>query len=270
MFNLDSFSYRKDPAVRIKRIGIYPLDDEGKTQYYSKKSFIHHYLRKNIPPEFFNEKPFNDPGFEMNEEKKITSNPEEKNTEIKNPNLTIPHNNNTINIDNMRMNTEPNIIRQNDFLNPLNKRYNTISNSAQKDVFNKRNLNILDRNKKLKLKKLDNFKNKSYSINKEFTKTLFSQKPIIHKTISNKNHLAQSFDRKGRLTGLNIFKNKNAKNTNYKLPIIMGGFGNEHYNRIEIIRTGTKDMGENYNPYNFIVPHVNRTKRNIFGSLFHS
>ena len=38
MYNLDSFSYRKDPLVRIKRIGIYPLDDKGKTQYYSKSS----------------------------------------------------------------------------------------------------------------------------------------------------------------------------------------------------------------------------------------
>jgi hypothetical protein len=51
MYNLDSFSYRKDPAVRIKRIGIYPLDDQGKTQYFSKDSFVHHYLKRQIPQE---------------------------------------------------------------------------------------------------------------------------------------------------------------------------------------------------------------------------
>ena len=29
-----------------------------------------------------------------------------------------------------------------------------------------------------------------------------------------------------------------------------------------------KEMGENYNPYNYIAPHVNRTKRNYVGRLF--
>ena len=67
MYNLDSFSYRKDPLVRIKRIGIYPLDDKGKTQYYSKDSFVHHYLRRSIRPEFFDNKPINDSEDEIKE-----------------------------------------------------------------------------------------------------------------------------------------------------------------------------------------------------------
>ena len=54
----------------------------------------------------------------------------------------------------------------------------------------------------------------------------------------------QSFDKKSRLTELQNLTNKYAK-INYKLPKIMGGFGNQTLNRIEIIKTGTKDMGEN-------------------------
>ena len=81
--------------------------------------------------------------------------------------------------------------------------------------------------------------------------------------------MVKSFDKKVRLTGLQIFPNRTAK-VNPKLPLIMEKYRNENGNIIKFIRTGTKEMGENYNPYNFIVPHVNRTKRNIFGSLFHS
>ena len=268
MYNLDSFSYRKDPLVRIKRIGIYPLDDKGKTQYYSKDSFVHHYLRRSIRPEFFDNKPINDSEDEIKEneikeEKKPELNQEEKKSlEILQDNNTI----NTINTDKI-LHTEPNIIKPlKDFQNKINNRNNTISASAQKDIFNRRYLNIVDKNKKLKLRNISNLKNKSYSQNK---KTLILQKPIIHKKDNNRRNMFQSFDKKSRLTELQNLTNKYAK-INYKLPKIMGGFGNQTLNRIEIIKTGTKDMGENYNPYNFIIPHVNRTKRNIFGSLFHS
>lgn len=54
MYNLDYFSYWKKPIVKINHIGIYPLDDEGKVQYYAKDSFItHKYLRK-ADPSIFN------------------------------------------------------------------------------------------------------------------------------------------------------------------------------------------------------------------------
>ena len=35
-----------------------------------------------------------------------------------------------------------------------------------------------------------------------------------------------------------------------------------------MIRTETKEIGENYNPYNHIALHVNRTKRNYVGDCF--
>ena len=260
MYNLDSFSYWKDPLVRIKRIGIYPLDDEGKTQYYSKESFVHHYLRKQIPPELLDDEPLinsqktNDNEFKLeNEEQKRTINPEEIKNIPKISNLTIPHND-TKEI--IRLHTESNERHPIQIQEPINNiGYQTISTTEKNDFFNKRYFNILEKNKKLKLKQLNDLRGKSYqSRNKDFKKELFSQKPIIPKR-----KMVQSFD-----------KIKNKKNKiNYKLPKIMGGFGNQTFNRIEVIRTGTKDMGENYNPYNFIIPHVNRTKRNIFGSLFH-
>ena len=80
--------------------------------------------------------------------------------------------------------------------------------------------------------------------------------------------MGQSFDKSARLTGLTVFKDRKPR-VNLKLPLIMGGFNHENNNRIKMIRTGTKEMGENYNPYNFIAPHVNRTKRNYVGGLFH-
>ena len=44
MYDIDRFSYWNDPIVKIKRRGIYPLNDEGRALYYSKDSFVHHYL----------------------------------------------------------------------------------------------------------------------------------------------------------------------------------------------------------------------------------
>ena len=44
----------------------------------------------------------------------------------------------------------------------------------------------------------------------------------------------------------------------------MEKYRNENGNIIKFIRAGTKEMGENYNPYNFILLYMNRTKRNIF------
>ena len=49
MYNIDSFTYWKDPMVKIKRKSIHPLDDPGKTKYYSNESFVYHYLRQTDP-----------------------------------------------------------------------------------------------------------------------------------------------------------------------------------------------------------------------------
>ena len=83
MYNLDSFTYWKDPAVRIKRIGIYPLDDAGKTQYYSKNSFIHHYLKRQIPEDNL-DFPDNEPKNDINEEQKEEISLKESKKTIKN------------------------------------------------------------------------------------------------------------------------------------------------------------------------------------------
>ena len=128
---------------------------------------------------------------------------------------------------------------------------------------------MMEKNKKLKLNKLKALKSKSLVRNKHIKNALFFENTKYNTIDSNKRNLVKSFDKKARLTGLKIFPNRTSK-TNSKLPLIMSNFRNENRNIIQIIRTDTKEMGENYNPYNFLVPHVNRTKRNIFGSLFHS
>jgi hypothetical protein len=263
MYNLDSFSYLKDPVVRIKRIGIYPLDDAGKTQYYSKNSFIHHYLRKQIPEDNC-EFPHNESENENNEEQKDEIPLKESKNTLKNLKATLPVKDATTKT---ILHTEPNLgpIKID---SPINLKTNTIANTIENN-FNKR-YNMLEKKKKLKLNKINNdIQSKSLSQNKYLKNPLFFGKTNYNTISTNKRKLGQSFDKKARLTGLKIFPNRTAK-INPKLPLIMGRYRNENKNIIKIIKTETKEMGENYNPYNFIVPHVNRTKRNIFGSLFHS
>ena len=262
MYDLNCFSYRKDPLVRIKRIGIYPLDDEGKTQYFSKDSFVHHYLKRQIPQENL-EFPSNDL---QNKYKEVQKEPilvKEQDSKISNLKSILSKNNKENKI---ILQTEPNI--QSSKLNhPKIFQNKTLSNSIQNN-FIKRN-NMIGKKQKLKLKKVNEFPCKSVFKNRHFKNDLFFGKTQNNILKKNARNLAQSFDKKAGLTGLQVFSNRKAK-VNRKLPLIMDQFRNENGNTIKIIKTGTKEMGENYNPYNFIVPHVNRTKRNIFGSLFHS
>lgn len=276
MYNLDSFSYWKDPLVRIKRIGIYPLDDAGKTQYYSKDSFVHHYLKMQIPEENL-EFPINGSKKQVNEELKEEILLKETKNEIKEEQkekIPLKESKNTIrklkvippneeNTNKTILHTETNIgpIKINP---PINLKNNTISNNTIRNNLNKR-YNILEKKKKLKFDKINEFKSKSLSKNRNLKNSLFFGKTNHNTTSSNKMNMTQSFDKKARITGLH----RTAK-VNLKLPLIMEGIRNENKNIIQIIKTETKEMGENYNPYNFFAPHVNRTKRNIFGSLFHS
>ena len=232
MYDIDRFSYWNDPIVKIKRRGIYPLNDEGRALYYSKDSFVHHYLRRPIP-KIESDWPNNEGKNDSNEEQKETLSPEEtKNTlnKLKSPS-------------NLKNNIISNTIENN-----LNKRYELMSHK-----------------KKLKLKKIGGVQSKSLSKDRNVRNLLFFGKTIDK---INKRNVGQSFEKKAGLTGLKIFPNRTAR-INPELPRIMQKFRKEN-NIIKIIKTETKEMGENYNPYNFIVPHVNRTKRNIFGSLFHS
>jgi hypothetical protein len=263
MYNLDSFTYWKDPAVRIKRIGIYPLDDAGKTQYYSKNSFIHHYLKRQIPEDNL-DFPDNEPKNDINEEQKEEISLKESKKTIKNLKATLPNedaNSKTI------LYTEPNEgpIKID---SPINLKNNTLSTNIQNNL--EKRFNLLEKKKKLRLNKINNdFQSKSLSQNKYLKNPLLFGKTNYNTISTNKRKMGQSFEKKARLTGLKIFPNKIPK-INPKLPLIMERCRNENKNIIKIIKTETKEMGENYNPYNFIVPHVNRTKRNIFGSLFHS
>jgi hypothetical protein len=256
MYNLDYFSYWKEPIVRIKRIGIYPLDDEGREKYYSKDSFTHHYLRK-VDPSIFKQIVMNTDINEAENEKN------EKKLET----IDNQQNLNTISAakeyDGLK--TEPN----QDISQTNLKNNNTISSTSNKNrvALNQRYIDNIN-----KKKKLNNLRYKSYSNSKK-NKTLYSQKEnnkILGKTFMENSgrKMGQSFDKSARLTGLTVFKDRKPR-VNLKLPLIMGGFNHENNNRINMIRTGTKEMGENYNPYNFIAPHVNRTKRNYVGGLFH-
>lgn len=263
MYNLDYFSYWKEPIVKIKRIGIYPLDDEGRSKYYSKDSYTHHYLRK-CDPSIFNQIIMDKDNNEDEEEKNFKT-------------IDNKTNLNTISIQQNYegLKTEPNQDNIKDkYQNPLQN--NTISSTERLDnlSLNKRYINNTNKKKNIKLKNISNLRYKSFSKSNN-DKTLYSTSKINNKENNNmfiktfneneKRKMTRSFDKNRRLPGLTIFK----KTTNPKLPLIMGGFHHDNNSIIKNIRTGSKEMGENYNPYNFIAPHVNRTKRNYVGGLFH-
>ena len=266
MYDIDYFSYTKEPIVRIKQIGIYPLDDKGRAKYFSKDSYTHHYLRKTDPSVFnqiINNKDINE------EEKQKTINQESLNNQNHLNTLTIEKNNEALK-------TEPN---QNSNISPHSLKNNTISTNSTRNrvTLNQRYIDNMNEKKRFK-KKLNNLRYKSYSktnknknlyVETEDNKKEKDSNNFI-KTFNDSGHkkMTQSFDKNARLTGLKVFKNKMAK-TNVKLPLIMGGFNHGNSYVINNIRTDSKEMGEKYNPYNFISPHVNRTKRNYVGGLFH-
>ena len=136
MYNIDYFSYWKEPIVKIKRIGIYPLDDEGRTKYYSKDSFTHHYLRK-TDPSVFNQIIMNTDNNEIEESKtlKPIENQENLNT-LSEPKVYEG------------LKTEPNQIDkgQNSFQN------NTISSSTRNNRYILNRINNINKVKNLKLK----------------------------------------------------------------------------------------------------------------------
>ena len=260
MYNLDYFSYWKEPIVKIKRIGIYPLDDEGRAKYYSKDSFTHHYLRK-TDPSIFNKIIMNTDSNEREEDKILNQNDEQNNINTLSSRKAYEG-----------LRTEPNQI---DTLNPIKNKTIESNSLNNKLTLNQRYMNNINKKKNIKLKNIKDLRYKSYSkankIKNLYTENEIKEKDIdYNKTFNEKGirKMAQSFDKGARLTGLRIFKNIKAKE-NPKLPLIMGGFNHRNSNIIKNIRSDSKEMGENYNPYNFIVPHVNRTKRNYVGGLFH-
>ena len=142
MYNLDYFSYSKEPIVKIKRIGIYPLDDEGRAKYFSKDSYTHHYLRK-ADPSIFNQIIMNTMNNEIEEEK--TSKP-----------INDQNNLNTISVQKAYegLRTEPNQINKSQNL----LKNNTITSNPIKDriTLNKRYINNINKKKKQKMKNYQN------------------------------------------------------------------------------------------------------------------
>ena len=154
MYDLNSFSYWKNPIVRIKRIGIYPLDDEGKAQYFSKDSFVHHYLKMKIPQEenyeFRNVSEKN-----INEIQKEPVLVKEQNSKIKNMKSILLKNdkdNKTI------LQTEPNL-ESNHLEHPIKFQNKTISNSFRNNFIKR--YNMIGNKQKLRLKKINEYQSKS-------------------------------------------------------------------------------------------------------------
>ena len=268
MYNIDYFSYHKEPIVKIKTIGIYPLDDEGRAKYYSKDSFNYHYLRQ-TDPFVFKQILGMGSNNNQNEEK------EEESDKIP----TIPNIKKEAAITKDKKYEETKTQPNQDFIkNKINcsLKNNTISTNRNTNrlTLNQRYMNSI--NKKKKLKKLENLGIQSFS--RSFKKNyLLTPKPLNEEkdlrkmlTINQNGHrrMIQSFDKNAHLSGLTMFKNRMGKTTP-KLPLIMGGFNHDKSYTIKNIRADSKEMGERYNPYNFIPPHVNRTKRNYLGGLFH-
>ena len=49
MYNIDIYSYWKNPFSKIKKYTIHPLDDPGREKYHSKESHNFHYLKRTDP-----------------------------------------------------------------------------------------------------------------------------------------------------------------------------------------------------------------------------
>ena len=49
MYNIDLYSYWKEPYTRTRKHTIHPLDDPGLEKYYSDQSHLVHYLKRTDP-----------------------------------------------------------------------------------------------------------------------------------------------------------------------------------------------------------------------------
>ena len=49
MYNIDLYSYWKEPYTRTRKHTIHPLDEPGLEKYYSDQSHLVHYLHRTDP-----------------------------------------------------------------------------------------------------------------------------------------------------------------------------------------------------------------------------
>ena len=230
MHNIDSFTYTKEPLVQIKKATIHPLDDPGRTKYFSNESFIYHYLRPTDPFVFkeITGKNLADQYKEIirkreeweakQREKYLGIKLPETNKEIKNETIENKTEDKKENLDFISTNNE-NV----KLVNPVNT-YNPKTK----------------RNKKLKNSK------------------------------TNRLGKSVDFCKNKSLKTLNLGSGINSKSNKFKLPKIMKSISHYNRTVMVISNHGSKEMGESYNPYSFFSPPINRTKRNIFGYLFKS
>jgi hypothetical protein len=66
----------------------------------------------------------------------------------------------------------------------------------------------------------------------------------------------------------NVIVEEETSNRTHRFPKISTITTQRSIKNIKI-KTGTRDMGEVYNPHNFDLKSINKTKRNLYGSLFH-
>ena len=241
MFDIDYFTYRKEPFTCLNSIGIHPLDDKGLEKYLSKDSYTHSYLRRTSP--YIVESMLKD------EEEEDTENKKSKD------------NFSTLNQENKLNKTKNKSIEKKTKCNFKDNNKNTLNTSKKNLINNTRTItegSLPDKTKLL---------NKKYNLNQNFTTRNYynanRDEEHTSKTLRN-NGLAVSMD-KTRFN--NRYKLKMHKNKN-KLPLFMSTQHNAK-NTISFITGYSKEMGEHYNPYAFISPSINRTKRNYVGGLYH-
>ena len=241
MFDIDYFTYRKEPFTCLNSIGIHPLDDKGLEKYLSKDSYTHSYLRRTSPYII----------------ESILKEEEEEDTENKKTQDKVS----TLNQGSKSNKTKKNSVEKKAKNNFEDKNKNTLNSSKQ----NLNNTRTVTEGSSVDKVKLLNQKYK-FKTNKNLASTNYynTHKDNEHtKKTFRDNGLAVSMDR----TNYNNRYKLKLKNTKNKLPLLMSQSNAK--NTITWITGYSKEMGENYNPYAFISPSINRTKRNYVGGLYH-
>lgn len=254
MYNLDYFSYWKEPIVRINRIGIYPLDEPGKTKYFSKDSYTHHYLRK-TDPYVFKEITGRNINNVVEENKQTMKRREEWEENEKSKLLGSSYRPSNTEVGSQEKKVE----KTESYLKTEGADNNEVNTSSK----------INDRYGDLKIKSQSKKNKLDSSIPNTLSRTgynLTNSSPKKFKFGIYRSRLGRSVDQMKR--GILGYKTINNNKSKCKLPDIFGK--SENNLRISMIGTiSSKEMGESYNPYNFISPSINRTKRNYVGGLFH-
>ena len=282
MYNINIYSYWKDPYTNNNKFSIYPLNDPGKKKYYSNQSHNYHYLKKTDPFVF---KSITGIDYET-----LVKEQEDNINNENQPLLKSQSQENYITNKKLKPNNiySEKIIENIPF-NPKNPKtkYYFYSYRKPKNFFETFGYNIslksdIEKYKneinKLKYKtRLMSASSKNIKSNlNNFEKPISNSFKLYNQKLSNS---MEKYYQKG-LSNDEIEKIENQKlNMNllnqtskkfrfkYKLPDLCKiAF---HKKIIRNVNNGNrKELGENYNPYSLIHPNKNRTARNYIGDLF--